>query len=115
MNLPSILTPDLGLLFWMALAFLVVLVFLAKYALPAIVGSVEGRKQFIDDSLRKAHEATERLEMSDKKAMPSCRKLALSKPLSFRKPVLPVTPSSRRLRVRPAKRVLVYSLRLVCR
>lgn len=45
MNLPSILTPDLGLLFWMALAFLVVLVFLAKYALPAIVGSVEGRKQ----------------------------------------------------------------------
>ena len=54
MNLPSILTPDLGLLFWMALAFLVVLVFLAKYALPAIVGSV--------DSLRKAHEATERLE-----------------------------------------------------
>ena len=62
MNLPSILTPDLGLLFWMALAFLVVLVFLAKYALPAIVGSVEGRKQFIDDSLRKAHEATERLE-----------------------------------------------------
>jgi len=53
--------------------------------------------------------------MSDKKAMPSCRKLALSKPLSFRKPVLPVTPSSRRLRVRPAKRVLVYSQRLVCR
>ena len=50
MNLPSILTPDLGLLFWMALAFLVVLGFLAKYALPAIVGSVENRKRYIDDS-----------------------------------------------------------------
>lgn len=62
MNLPSILTPDLGLLFWMALAFLVVLGFLAKYALPAIVGSVENRKRYIDDSLRKAHEASERLE-----------------------------------------------------
>lgn len=62
MNLPSILTPDLGLLFWMTLAFLVVLLFLAKYALPSIIGSVENRKQYIDDSLRKAHEASERLE-----------------------------------------------------
>lgn len=62
MNLPSILTPDLGLLFWMALAFMVVLGILAKYALPAIIGSVENRKRYIDDSLRKAHEASERLE-----------------------------------------------------
>ena len=115
MNLPSILTPDLGLLFWMALAFLVVLVFLAKYALPAIVGSVEGRKQLSTTACARPTRPPSVWKMSDKKAMPSCRKLALSKPLSFRKPVLPVTPSSRRLRVRPAKRVLVYSLRLVCR
>lgn len=61
LNLPSILTPDLGLLFWMALAFLVVFIVLGKYGFPAITQMVESRKQYIDDSLRKAHEASERL------------------------------------------------------
>ena len=61
-NLPSILTPDLGLLFWMLLAFLVVFIVLSKFAFPHIVKSVEDRKNYIDDSLRKAHEASERLE-----------------------------------------------------
>lgn len=61
-NLPSILTPDLGLLFWMLLAFLVVFGVLAKWGFPAIIGMVETRKKYIDDSLRKAHEASERLE-----------------------------------------------------
>jgi len=61
-QLPSILTPDLGLLFWMLLAFLVVFGVLAKFGFPAITKMVEERKQYIDDSLRKAHEASERLE-----------------------------------------------------
>lgn len=61
LNLPSILTPDLGLLFWMAIAFLVVFGVLAKYGFPAITKMVEERKQYIDDSLRKAHEANEKL------------------------------------------------------
>lgn len=61
LNLPSILTPDLGLLFWMAIAFLVVFGVLAKYGFPAITKMVEDRKQYIDDSLRKAHEANEKL------------------------------------------------------
>ena len=60
-NLPSILTPDLGLLFWMLLAFLVVFGVLAKFGFPAIVGMVEERKKFIDESLKNAHEAAERL------------------------------------------------------
>lgn len=60
-NLPSILTPDLGLLFWMLLAFLVVFLVLAKFGFPAIVKAVESRKNYIDESLRKAHEASERL------------------------------------------------------
>ena len=60
--MPSILTPDLGLLFWMLLAFLVVFFVLAKYGFPAIVNMVDERKKYIDDSLRKAHEASERLE-----------------------------------------------------
>ena len=60
-NLPSILTPDWGLLFWMLLAFLVIFFFLAKYGFPAITKMVEERKAYIDDSLRKAHEANEKL------------------------------------------------------
>lgn len=60
-NLPSILTPDLGLLFWMLLAFLVVFFVLAKFGFPAIIGMVEERKNYIDESLKKAHEASERL------------------------------------------------------
>lgn len=60
-NLPSILTPDLGLLFWMLLAFLVVFFVVAKFGFPAIISMVESRKQYIDESLKKAHEASERL------------------------------------------------------
>ncbi len=61
LNLPAILTPDFGLFFWMLIAFLVVFVLLAKFGFPVITGMVEERKNFIDDSLRKAHEAQERL------------------------------------------------------
>ena len=61
-KLPSILTPDLGLLFWMLLAFLVVFFVLARYGFPAIVNMVDKRNQYINESLRKAHEASERLE-----------------------------------------------------
>ena len=61
-KLPAILTPDLGLLFWMLLAFAVIFFVLAKYGFPAITNMVEERKQYIDESLKKAHEATERLE-----------------------------------------------------
>lgn len=61
-SLPSILTPDLGLLFWMLLAFLVVFFVLSKFGFPAMVGMVEKRKSYIDESLKKAHEASVRLE-----------------------------------------------------
>jgi len=65
-NLPSILTPDFGLFFWMLVAFLVVFVLLAKYGFPVITNMVEERKNYIDDSLRKAHEAQERLANIEK-------------------------------------------------
>lgn len=61
-NLPAILTPDLGLLFWMMIAFLVVFGVLAKFGFPAITNMVEERKAYIDESLRKAHEANEKLQ-----------------------------------------------------
>ena len=66
MNLPSILTPDFGLFFWMLVAFLVVFLPLAKFGFPVITKSVEERKNFIDESLRKAHEAQERLANIEK-------------------------------------------------
>ena len=44
-NLPSILTPDFGLFFWMFVAFLVVFLLLAKFGFPVITGMVEERKK----------------------------------------------------------------------
>jgi F-type H+-transporting ATPase subunit b len=45
----------------MCITFFVVLALLWKFGFPAIVGMVNERKQFIDDSLRKAQEANEKL------------------------------------------------------
>ncbi|GHT65540.1 ATP synthase subunit b [Bacteroidia bacterium] len=57
----SLLTPDLGLLFWMLVSFGVVFFVLAKFGFPIIVKMVEDRKAFIDKSLEAAKQANERL------------------------------------------------------
>jgi len=57
----SLITPDFGLFFWMTVVFLVVLFILWKWGFPVIVKMVNDRKEYIDESLRKAHEANERL------------------------------------------------------
>ena len=57
----DLLIPSTGLLFWMSITFLVVLFLLWKFGFPVITDMVAERKAFIDDSLRKAHEANERL------------------------------------------------------
>ena len=57
----DLLIPSTGLLFWMSLTFLVVLFILWKFGFPVIVKMVSERKAFIDDSLRQAHEANEKL------------------------------------------------------
>ena len=57
----DLLIPSTGLLFWMSLTFLVVLFILWKFGFPVIVKMVTERKAFIDDSLRQAHEANEKL------------------------------------------------------
>ena len=57
----DLLIPSTGLLFWMSLTFLVVLFILWKFGFPVITNMVAERKAFIDDSLRKAHEANEKL------------------------------------------------------
>ncbi|MBR3613010.1 MAG: F0F1 ATP synthase subunit B [Bacteroidaceae bacterium] len=57
----SILLPDAGLLFWMLVAFGIVFFILARYGFPAITSMIDERKRFIDDSLKNAKEANERL------------------------------------------------------
>jgi F-type H+-transporting ATPase subunit b len=57
----DLLLPSTGLLFWMTLVFLIVLAILWKWGFPAITKMVKERKDYIDDSLRKAHEANEKL------------------------------------------------------
>ena len=57
----DLLMPSFGLLFWMTIVFLIVLAVLWKWGFPAITNMVKERKNFIDESLRKAHEANERL------------------------------------------------------
>ena len=57
----DLLIPSTGLLFWMSLTFFVVLFILWKFGFPVITSMVAERKAFIDDSLKKAHEANERL------------------------------------------------------
>ena len=57
----SLIAPDFGLLFWMTVVFLVVLLILTKFGFPVIVRMINNRKAYIDESLRKAHEANEKL------------------------------------------------------
>ena len=57
----DLLIPDSGLLFWMTLVFIIVFIILWKAGFPAIIKMVNERKAFIDDSLKKAHEANEKL------------------------------------------------------
>ncbi len=58
----SLVTPDFGLLFWMVLIFGAVFFVLAKFGFPVITSMVQKRSDHIEDSLRKAQEAQDRLE-----------------------------------------------------
>ena len=64
----SLLTPDVGLLFWMLLSFLIVFGALAKFGFPIITGMVDKRRENINESLRAADEARARLEGVEEKA-----------------------------------------------
>lgn len=58
----SLLTPDLGLLFWMLLAFGVVVFVLVKFGFPVIIKGVEDRNKYIDESLLAAKQARDELD-----------------------------------------------------
>lgn len=57
----GLLTPDPGLIFWMIIIFGVVFFLLAKYGFPVIIKMVDDRKAYIDNSLKAAREANEKL------------------------------------------------------
>ena len=57
----ELFTPDIGLILWMLIPFGIVFFVLAKFAWPAIIKGVDKRAAFIEDSLKAAHEANDRL------------------------------------------------------
>ncbi|WP_085536510.1 F0F1 ATP synthase subunit B [Massilibacteroides vaginae] len=57
----SLLTPDIGLLFWMILSFGIVFAILSKYGFPVIIKAIEQRKEYIDQSLEAARQANDQL------------------------------------------------------
>lgn len=62
----ELLTPNIGLVFWMSLAFLVVLFLLKKFAWSGILQALKDREDFIEKSLKSAEEA--KAQMSSLKA-----------------------------------------------
>ena len=64
----SLLTPDIGLLFWMTVTFGIVFFILAKFGFPIIVKAVEDRTEYINNSLKAAEEAEEKLATINQQA-----------------------------------------------
>lgn len=58
----SLLTPDPGLVFWMTIAFGLVLFVLVKFGFPVILDKLDSRKKFIDESVVAAKQAYDKLE-----------------------------------------------------
>lgn len=57
----SLLLPEPGLIFWMVLVFALVFFILAKWGFPVITGMIDKRSAYIQQSLRDAEEAAQRL------------------------------------------------------
>lgn len=58
----SLVTPDFGLLFWMVVVFAILFVILAKVGFPVITGMVSKRQARINDSIRLAKEAEDKVK-----------------------------------------------------
>ena len=57
----ELFSPDVGIIFWMLIPFLIVFFILGKYAWPAILKGVEKRNEYIDESLLAAKQARDEL------------------------------------------------------
>lgn len=58
----ELFTPDLGLVFWMFVAFILLFLVLAKWGWPVIIKQMEGRADAIDKGVEYAHEAKDQLD-----------------------------------------------------
>lgn len=58
----ELLNPSVGLVFWMTLSFVVLIVVLKKFAWNTILNSLKQREEFIENALKSAKDAEERLE-----------------------------------------------------
>lgn len=58
----SLITPDGGLLFWMVIIFGLVFFILAKYGFPVITSMVEKRETHINESLKLAQQAEDKMK-----------------------------------------------------
>lgn len=57
----ALVSPDLGLIFWMTLSFLIVLFLLKKFAWKPILGILKSREQSIEEALEAAERAKEQM------------------------------------------------------
>lgn len=57
----SLVTPDIGLLFWMMLSFAIVLFLLKKFAWKPILAALHAREESIDSALKASKEAKEEI------------------------------------------------------
>lgn len=58
----ELFTPDVGLVFWMFIAFILLFLALAKWGWPVIIKNMEGRADTIDQGVEFAKEAKQQLD-----------------------------------------------------
>lgn len=72
----SLLTPDVGLIFWMVISFGAVLLILSKYGFPVILKMLDKRKKYIDESIiaaQKAYKELEKVRIDSEKIIASAK------------------------------------------
>jgi F-type H+-transporting ATPase subunit b len=57
----ELVTPELGLVFWTTVSFLILFFLLAKFAWKPIIGAIDERERFIESALLKAEAAKEEM------------------------------------------------------
>ncbi|MDB5009723.1 MAG: synthase subunit [Mucilaginibacter sp.] len=57
----ELVTPEIGLVFWTTISFLILLFILGKFAWKPILGAINERENFIEDALQKAEAAKDEM------------------------------------------------------
>jgi len=72
----DLITPEIGLLFWQTIVFLILMIILAKFAWKPILGAVRTREESINQALASAEDARkemQNLKADNEKAMQQAR------------------------------------------